>query len=143
MGIMDTITGLLGKKKGGAGGLNLGSLASTLVPMLAGSGALSHLGGLSGIIGKLTSGGLGAQANSWVGTGANEPVHPDQLEAALGTDTVAQVASQAGISHDQAKTGLASLLPQLINHATPGGSIPGMDQIGGLLKGFDLGKLLG
>ncbi len=144
MGLMDTITGLLGKKKSGSGGgLDLGSLASTIVPMLAGSGALSHLGGLSGIIGKLTSGGLGNQANSWVGTGPNMDVHPDQLEAALGTDTVAQVASEAGVSHDQAKSGLAALLPKLINQATPGGTVPGMDQIGGLLKGLDLGKLLG
>ena len=52
-------------------------------------------------------------------------------------------AAEAGITHDQAKTGLASLLPQLINRATPDGSIPAVDQIGGLLKGFDLGKLLG
>ena len=143
MGIMDTITGLLGKKKGASNGLDLASLAATVMPMLAGSGALAHLGGLSGIIGKLTGGGLGAQANSWVGTGPNEAVHPEQLEAALGTDTVAQVAAEAGITHDQAKTGLASLLPQLINRATPDGSIPAVDQIGGLLKGFDLGKLLG
>ena len=162
MGLMDVIGGLL-KKKGGAsssgggavssgmqlpGGLDAlvggnGGLLKVLLPMLAGGGALSHLGGLGGLLGKLQSGGLGAKTQSWVSTGPNEAVAPDELEQALGTDTVAQVASEAGVSHDEAKSGLAAMLPGLVDKLTPGGSIPGADQLGGLLKGLDVTKLLG
>lgn len=161
MGLMDIVGGLL-KKKGGAsakggsglpGGLNIpgldmlggsqGNLMKALLPMLLGSGALKGMGGLGGLLGKLQQGGLGSKTQSWVSTGANEDVEPDELEQALGTDTVAQVAAEAGVSHDEAKSGLAAMLPGLVDKLTPGGSVPGADQLGGLVKGLDLGKLLG
>lgn len=161
MGLMDIIGGLV-KKKGGSssssggglpGGLQIpgldslggaqGGLLKALLPMLMGSGALKDLGGLGGILGKLQAGGLGGKTQSWVSTGDNEAVHPDELEQALGTDTVAKVAAEAGVSHDEAKSGLASMLPGLVDKLTPGGSLPGGDQLGNLVKGLDLGKLLG
>ncbi|MEZ5236959.1 MAG: YidB family protein [Acidimicrobiales bacterium] len=168
MGLMDIVGGLLGKKKkggtidlGGAGGGitlpggielpgNLAQLAGgnagllkALLPVLLGSGALGgKLGGLGGLLGKLQAGGLEGKAQSWVGTGANEPVDPDELEQALGADTVAEIASEAGVSHQEAKGGLASLLPKLIDGVTPGGSVPGGDQLAGMLKGLDLSKIL-
>ena len=161
MGLMDMIGGLFGKKDKNGGGASLpggiqlpaglsnlaggggGGLLKVLLPMLAGGGALASLGGLGGLLGKLTQGGLGAKTQSWVGTGANEEVHPDELEGALGTDTVAKIASEAGVSHDEAKSGLASILPGLVDKLTPGGSVPGADKIGGLIKGLDVTKLLG
>lgn len=168
MGLMDIVGGLLGKKKkggtidlGSGGGITLpggielpGNLAAlaggnagllkVLLPMLMGGGALGgKLGGLGGLLGKLQAGGLGGKAQSWVGTGANEDVDPDELEGALGTDTVAQIASEAGVSHAEAKSGLAALLPKLIDNVTPGGSLPGGDQLAGMLKGLDLSKVLG
>ncbi|MEZ5255481.1 MAG: YidB family protein [Ilumatobacteraceae bacterium] len=93
MGLLDIVTGMLGKKskqqRGGVPGLpDLGPLTSmlggggqaglikVLLPALLGGGALAKLGGLGGILGKLQGGGLGNQANSWVGTGQNEEVHP-------------------------------------------------------------------
>ncbi len=164
MGLMDMISGLLGKKKqssgasgNGGGGMNLpggvqlpGGLAGmmggkagllkALLPMIMGGGAF---GGLGGLIGKLTSGGLGQKANSWVGTGPNEAVAPDELEAALGTDTIAKVAADAGVSHDEAKSGLATMLPKLVDHVTPGGQVPDAGALSGMLKNLDLGKILG
>ena len=165
MGLMDVLGGLLGKKKrsgdgpaaAGAtlpGGIELpGALAGlggnaallqAMLPLLTGGGSLGgKLGGLGGMLGKLQSGGLGGKAQSWVGTGANEPVDPDELERALGQDTVAEVATEAGVSHEEARTGLASMLPKLIDHATPGGAVPADDQLSSLVKGLDLGKILG
>lgn len=167
MGLMDIVGGLLGKKKkggaidlgGGAGAIKLpggielpGNLAElaggnagllkVLLPMLMGGGALGGLGGLGGLLGKLQAGGLGGKAQSWVGTGANEAVDPDELEGALGADTVSQIAAEAGVSRDEAKGGLAAMLPKLIDNVTPGGQLPGGDQLAGLLKGLDLGKVL-
>ena len=55
-------------------------------------------GGVEGLLAKLRDGGLGSHVDSWVSTGANEPVEPAQLGAALGPDTVNQLASSTGIS---------------------------------------------
>lgn len=123
--------GMLGKK------MKTGNpLVDALLPMLAG-------GGLASIIGKLGSAGLGAQASSWVGTGQNEPVDPNQLAGALGPDTVDQLAQQSGMSHDEVKGGLASLLPKLVDQATPDGQVTDLGSVANLAKNLDLSKLLG
>lgn len=101
-------------------------------------------GGLQGILGKLTHGGLGDAAQSWVGTGQNQAVTPDQLANALGPDMIAGLAAKAGVSTGDASGMLAQVLPLLIDKMTPNGAVDsaaptGQDQImnllGGLLKG--------
>jgi uncharacterized protein YidB (DUF937 family) len=159
---MDIVGGLLKKKGGRApagssslpGGLQIpgldslggaqGGILKALLPMILGAaGGKAAGGGLGDLLGKLTQGGLGGKAQSWVSTGPNEPVDPDELEQALGADTVSKLATDAGVSHAEAKSGLASMLPGLVDKLTPGGSVPGGDQLGNLVKGLDLGKLLG
>jgi uncharacterized protein YidB (DUF937 family) len=135
MGLMDMVGGLMGKKTMKTGN----PLLDAVLPMLMGGGAL---GGLSGLVSKFGGAGLGDKAQSWVGTGANEPIEGHEVEKALGTDTIAKIADQAGMSHDQAKGGLAALLPGLINGLTPGGSIP-TGNIAGMMKGLDLTSILG
>jgi uncharacterized protein YidB (DUF937 family) len=81
-------------------------------------------GGLPGIISKLQNGGLGAQTDSWVGTGANMPVSGSQLQEVLGSGTIGQIAQQLGMSHGDAGSGLAQVLPELINGLTPNGQVP-------------------
>jgi len=134
MGLKDMLSGLFGGKKTG------NSLLDAVLPMLAGGGAL---GGLGGLVSKLTNGGLGDQAKSWVGTGPNQEVSGDQLHQALGQDTIGQLADKSGLSHDEVKTGLAKMLPNLVNQLTPNGQIPNLGSIGSMVKGLDLGKLLG
>jgi uncharacterized protein YidB (DUF937 family) len=95
--------------------------------------------GLAAVVEGFTKNGLGQQASSWVGTGENQPVSPDQVKAGLGDQQVAEVAQQAGVSKDDAAQGLAGLLPQLVNHLTPDGKIPNADQIKGLLSQIKLG----
>jgi uncharacterized protein YidB (DUF937 family) len=133
---MDSISGLLKKPAGGASSGN---------PILDSFMKLLHsgqLGNIQQLIGKFASSGLAAKAASWVGIGNNEALHPDEVEQALGADTVAKVATDAGVSHDEAKTGLAAMLPKLIDHLTPGGVVP-TQAIGKLLKGVDFSKILG
>jgi uncharacterized protein YidB (DUF937 family) len=81
-------------------------------------------GGLPGIISKLQNGGLGAQTDSWVGTGPNAPVSGSQLQEVLGSGTIGQIAQQLGMSHADAGSGLAQVLPELINGLTPNGQVP-------------------
>lgn len=81
-------------------------------------------GGIGGLVAKFEQNGLGAVANSWVGTGSNLPVSPDQLQQVLGSQQIAQLAAKVGISPDLARTGLAAILPMLVDKATPNGKIP-------------------
>lgn len=92
-------------------------------------------GGVSGLISKLKEGGLQQQLNSWIGKGDNQPISPEQVKNALGHDTVADVAAKAGISPDQAASDLAKALPEVIDKATPDGTVPDMSRASGLIRG--------
>lgn len=130
MGLFDAVLGALESQAGG--GPNWMGLISGL---LANDSA--H-GGLAGVLQQLQAGGLGAHADSWVGTGANLPVTGEQLSGALG-GLIGQLANQAGVSHGQASDMLAQLLPQVINHLTPQGQVPQ----GGLGGAADILGMLG
>ena len=81
-------------------------------------------GGLPGIISKCQQAGLGAQVQSWVGTGQNIPVSADQLSKVLGGANIGALAQQFGLSHGDASSGLAQALPQIIDKLTPQGQVP-------------------
>ncbi|MFM2290005.1 MAG: hypothetical protein RL684_3148, partial [Pseudomonadota bacterium] len=55
-------------------------------------------GGVSGIVNQLQSQGLGATVKSWVGTGANQPVSPQELHQAFGADAISQLAAKTGLN---------------------------------------------
>ena len=82
------------------------------------------IGGLSGLVGKLTQAGAGSQVSSWVGNGANQPIDPSHLGQALGPDVLAQLAAKTGLSQEQLTQGLSTILPQLVNTLTPNGRLP-------------------
>src|SRR5262249_55151948 len=84
---------------------------------------LQQSGGLGGLLQQLQSSGLGAQADSWVGTGANMAVSGDEFHQALGPQ-LGNIASQLGMSQGQASSAMAQILPELINQLTPNGRIP-------------------
>ena len=135
MGLMDMVGGLLGNKTTKTGN----PLMDAVLPMLMKGGAI---GGLGGLIGKFSTAGLGDKATSWVGTGPNDSLEGHEVEKALGADTINEIAKKAGMSPDQAKGGLASMLPGLINGLTPGGSLP-TGSLSKAIKGLDLGSILG
>lgn len=120
-GLGDAIGGLLG---GGSGG----------------SGATA---GLDDLVKGFQQAGLTDQVQSWIGTGPNQPVTPDQIGQALGPDKVQQLAGSTGIDVASLLPMLAAFLPQIINALTPNGQLPKAgegadpaDVIGGLLKGL-------
>ena len=80
-------------------------------------------GGLPGIISKFEHGGMAEHAGSWVGTGENIPITGNQLQEILGTGTIGQIAQQLGLSHVDASSGLAQVLPQIIDKLTPTGQV--------------------
>ena len=124
------ISSILGAVSGSAGGNQklLGALG----------GLIGNSQGLSGLVGQLTKGGLGNEVSSWIGKGENKPADPQALADAFGPDKVAAVAAEAGVSPQEAQTGLAAMLPKLIDQLTPNGSVPssGVGSMLGGLKGL-------
>jgi uncharacterized protein YidB (DUF937 family) len=141
MGLLDSVMGsalgaLAGQTgQGGqaAGGADLMQLVGSLL------GPNSPVGGLGGLLQAFQKGGLGDVAQSWVSTGQNLPVSPDQLSQVLGGDTLAKLGQQFGMSGSDLAGPLSQLLPQVVDQLTPGGQLPAAGA-GGL---GDLGNLAG
>ncbi|MDE3181621.1 MAG: DUF937 domain-containing protein [Acidobacteriota bacterium] len=98
-------------------------------------------GGLSGLVQQFQSNGLGNIVSSWVGNGQNQPISAEQVQSALGSEKIQELAGKAGISPDQAGAGLAQVLPKLIDTLTPGGQIPQVEGVLGAAASFLKGKL--
>lgn len=81
-------------------------------------------GGISGLLQQFHEKGLGDLVNSWVSTGQNLPVSPDQVQHVLGTEQVQQVAASAGIPAQIASSKLAEFLPMIVDKLTPNGQVP-------------------
>jgi uncharacterized protein YidB (DUF937 family) len=113
-----------GAPSGGLGDLLQGGLGS-LGGLLAGGAAGSVLsGGLNDLLKQFDQTGHGDVAKSWVGTGQNKAISPNDLEHALGDDTVNSLAEQAGISKIDLLQGLSQQLPGMIDRMTPQGRVP-------------------
>lgn len=112
---------LQGGSGGGLGGLLQGGLGGLLGGGAAG-GVLS--GGLNDLLNQLQQSGHGDVAKSWVGTGQNQHISPDDLGKALGDDTVNSLAEQAGLSKVELLNGMSEQLPQLVDRLTPNGRVP-------------------
>jgi len=81
-------------------------------------------GGVSGIVNELQSKGLGDTVKSWVSTGPNQAISGDAIHQALGSETVANLAAKFGMTPDDLAQKLATVLPQAVDHMTPGGQVP-------------------
>lgn len=80
-------------------------------------------GGLPALMQQLQASGLAEQAASWVSTGQNQPVSSNQMQQAFGSQ-IQQAAQQANIPHNDIASGLATILPNLIDKLTPQGTLP-------------------
>lgn len=81
-------------------------------------------GGLAGLVQQFQQAGLGQQVGSWVSTGANLPISPEQLSKVFGGSQLQQMASTAGMDASQFGAQLSQLLPQMIDQLTPNGQMP-------------------
>jgi uncharacterized protein YidB (DUF937 family) len=85
---------------------------------------LQAMGGVDGLVKKFQQSGLGDLAASWVGTGENKSILPDQLTSIFGKDQIAALAQQAGIPESQGASVLSQILPAMIDKLTPDGKAP-------------------
>lgn len=81
-------------------------------------------GGLAGLAQRFTEGGMGNEVSSWVSTGQNLPISPQQIQAVIGNTPIQEMAGKFGLTPEQTSAAIASLLPQVIDKLTPNGSMP-------------------
>lgn len=81
-------------------------------------------GGLQGLVDKFKAAGLGHIADGWVAQGPNPPVTPEQLQQVIPSDQLRGFAQKLGLDPDDANQHLADMLPHVVDHLTPNGTIP-------------------
>ncbi|MGZ4954810.1 MAG: YidB family protein [Methylobacter sp.] len=87
-------------------------------------GMLEKMGGIDGLVKKFQQSGMGDIAQSWVGTGENKSINPEQLTNVLGKDQVDALAQQADIPKSQGASVLSQILPAIVDKLTPEGKAP-------------------
>ena len=88
------------------------------------NGLIEKHGGVQGIMNQFQQQGLGATVKSWVSTGPNDPVSPEQVHQALGADTIRDLAAKTGLSTSDLLSKLSTILPQAVDKLTPSGTVP-------------------
>jgi uncharacterized protein YidB (DUF937 family) len=106
--------GLLDGLLGGAVGAEMATVVNSLI---------EQHGGVQGIVAQLEQQGLGNTVRSWVGSGPNQPITPDQIHQAFGSDAVKELAAKVGLSPQDLAAKLSAILPQAIDKLTPGGTV--------------------
>jgi len=81
-------------------------------------------GGLQGFLDQFRRAGLGETVSSWVSRGSNTPITTEQLERAIGSDTINRMTSNAGIARAAGASALAYMIPRVVDLLTPEGVVP-------------------
>lgn len=113
------LSGLAGSNT--SSGQSANPMLQVLLQMLAGNG---QFGGLSGLARQFEQAGFGREMHSWISTGQNLPITPDQLMQVFGQGQMQQMAAGSGMDLGSLAGGLADMLPQLIDRMTPSGQVP-------------------
>jgi uncharacterized protein YidB (DUF937 family) len=102
-------------------GLVGGAVGAEMVSVV--NGFIERHGGVKGLVDQFEKQGLGPTVQSWVGTGENKPITPDQVQHALGTDTLQQLAAKLGIDPNEMAAKLSEFLPKAVDKLTPDGRV--------------------
>jgi uncharacterized protein YidB (DUF937 family) len=120
--------GGMGSMLGGGLGAMLPALLPAILGMLGGKTGAGQ-SGMHQLVDAMHAKGMGDVAQSWVGTGANQPITAAQVEELLTPEQLSQLAASSGLPPDQVSHGVAAVLPDVINTLTPGGALPDHTQV--------------
>lgn len=115
------------------GGGQKDDLVSSVMQLLGGQGGLQNL------ISQFDAKGLGDIIGSWVGTGQNKSISPDQIQNVFGSDALSGIASKLGLNVNDLSSQISNLLPGVVDKLTPEGKVPEgdiMSQASDLLGGL-------
>ena len=134
MSMFDSIISEAGEK------FNLGGKTGTLLSALLALMTDKNHGGFAGFLEKFKVAGLGDTVSSWIGSGSNTPLSNEQMESALGRETLQNISSQAGTDYDTTTSAAAYMTPRVVDALTPAGVVPQegdlLSRIGGYLTGI-------
>ena len=125
---------------GGLGGLLSGGLGGIIGGLMGGGGDTRTMpnpdqahaamsGGLGELLQRFQQSGFGDTVNSWIGTGTNRPIAPDQLNQALSPETVDELSQQTGVPRHEVLSELSQALPTMVDRLTPEGRIPDQQEM--------------
>lgn len=135
MGLFDSIAGQVTGALAGQGGAQGSGLLQALMGLINSP----QVGGIQGLVAAFQKNGLGNIVQSWIDTGQNLPISPEQLNAVFGSEQIGKVAQQLGLSSQETSSELSNLLPQVIDKLSPSGDVPQGDALQsamGLLGSF-------
>jgi uncharacterized protein YidB (DUF937 family) len=114
-----------GGRGGGLGGMLGGALGGQSGGMGGGLGGMGGgMGGLGGLLQQFQRNGHGDVMNSWIGTGPNRPIQPNQLSEALGPDTINDLSQRTGMPQQDLLAELSRHMPGVVDQLTPHGRLP-------------------
>ena len=133
MGLLEDVMGMAGM--GGTGNAlspqHAGALAAVLEYINS-----SQVGGISGLQQMFEQKGLGGVIASWIGTGQNLPISPDQLQNVLHSDALQNIVAKTGLDRTQVASLLSQALPHIVDQLTPNGQVPEPNAPSQLTKGL-------
>jgi uncharacterized protein YidB (DUF937 family) len=103
------LKGILGSLSGAAAGGGVGGLLG---------------GGLGELLDRFKQNGQGDAAESWINKGPNKELPPPELKQAIGSDVLAALEQQTGLSQQELLARLSRELPSAVDQYTPDGRIP-------------------
>lgn len=136
MGLLDNLLGA-GTAQGSHAGIGralLGMLAdeSGTTEQRDATGSQSPAavsGGLNELVQRFEQGGLGDVVRSWIASGSNQPITPDQVHQAIGGQTIDRLSQQTGIGQAQLLPLLAQALPLIVDRLTPNQRVPDQHEV--------------
>jgi uncharacterized protein YidB (DUF937 family) len=121
--IKEMLAGQQGPGAGPGARPGLQGLPGGLGGLLGGLGGLLS-GGIGELVERFRRSGQGQAADSWVGTGPNQPLASDQLEKAIGPEVLDSLTQHTGLPRDELLSRLTRELPDAVNEFTPQGRLP-------------------
>src|SRR5688500_18421531 len=123
---------------------NLGDKAGTLLSALLSLITDGSRGGFTGFLNRFREVGLSDTADSWVNSGANTPLSYEQLESALGEETLRNISNQVGLEYKKKVFASAYMIAHIVDQLSLQVVVPQVDdllsRIGAYLtKGGDAG----
>lgn len=115
MGIMDSVKGLMGNNP------QLHGFVEGLQTFVQQSG------GINGLKSKFEKEAAGSVLQSWISTGPNLPISPEQIQKVMGSQFIHDIARKMDLEPSVATEKLSQMIPKIIDRLSPNGKLP--DQI--------------
>lgn len=126
-GLGGVLGGMLGRGGSASGGRRgLGGNHTLLLAMLLPYAMqwVQRSGGVGAVLERFREKGYGRQADSWVASGANQPLRAEEADEVVGGEELARVAHQLGVPEREVALGYGEIVPELVNQLSPEGQIP-------------------